>query len=237
MAVFVAAENTIVPSFQSCISQPASQQGTEATQDKALAISGAVKVQILCSMHLVDRHAGFFAALATLAIASFTLTLWRATHKLWLTSEKTAERQLRAYVFPKDIIITNLNSDPTVTITFKNCGQTPAYDKVVWASMAVAVFPLEEEPKPPETGPTESIAHVGPGMETHSFVKPDVPITTDEINGIQSGKAALYLCGAVNYTDAFGKRRFSRFAAYRGGDAPDFTDGPMAIYKKWNEAN
>lgn len=35
---------------------------------------------------------------ATVAIAFFTLTLWRSTDKLWLSSSDAAQRQLRAYI-------------------------------------------------------------------------------------------------------------------------------------------
>jgi len=58
-------------------------------------------------------------------------------------------------------------------------------------------------------------------------------------DAIRDGHAAIYLAGAVHYRDAFGKERFTKFCYFRDAHAGDrlFADGPMAVYKEWNEAS
>ena len=46
---------------------------------------------MICSLRLVDRHNGFFAAVAAFIIAAFTFTLWQSTEKLWRASEDQLE--------------------------------------------------------------------------------------------------------------------------------------------------
>ena len=108
-------------------------------------------------------HAEFWTALATIAIAAFTLTLKWSTDRLWTAGERqlahfedTAERQLRAYIFPRHTKLIDFNSNPLVQIIFKNSGQTPAYDTALWATVAVAAYPLENEPERPSGLGTES---------------------------------------------------------------------------------
>jgi hypothetical protein len=130
-----------------------------------------------------------------------------------------------------------MNHAPRITITFKNCGQTPAYDVVLYTTTAAAVYPMLEEPKGPAIPPTESRGHLGPGMSFHYYGIPDPPVTSDEIAGIRAGKAALYMFGEISYIDAFEKKRFVKFCYFRGGPDDLYQEGPMAIYKQWNRAN
>jgi hypothetical protein len=144
---------------------------------------------------------------------------------------------LRAYVFPESVSLAIINGlSPEITIVFKNCGQTPAYDVALYTTTAAAVYPLPEEPKGPTIPPTESMGHLGPGMSLHYYGIPDPPITSGEITGIRAHKVALYIFGSISYTDAFKKKRFVNFCYFRGGPDP-FRDGPMAVYKQWNKAN
>lgn len=166
------------------------------------------------------------AALAflTLTLAAGTLFLWLATRRLVKESEETAERQLRAYIFPENVIVDATHGVLRYTITFKNCGQTPAYDVTLYTTMAAAVYPMLEEPKGPATPPTESNGHLGPGLSIHCHTIPDPPVTSDEIKAIRAGKAALYLFGKISYTDAFKKKRFVNFCYFRGGPYNSFGD-------------
>ena len=92
LVILIGAENQFAPSFQSCISQGASQQTTKDFKEKRQFIVIGVETQIICSLRLVDTHSGFFAVLAAFCLAAFTFTLKRSTDKLW----KAGERQLRA---------------------------------------------------------------------------------------------------------------------------------------------
>lgn len=177
------------------------------------------------------KYGEWLLFLATVALAITTWMLVRS-------AEDTAERQLRAYVFPKDVTIANIASSPEVTVSLYNCGQTPAHDHTVWATMGVAGYPLLDEPLPPANDPKESKGPLAPGDTTHFFATLETPITQAELNGMKEGRVAIYVAGAVLYTDAFGKHRFTKFCFFRG-DAGRRThdDGPMSTYPKWNEAN
>jgi hypothetical protein len=65
-----------------------------------------------------------------LVLAAGTLFLWLATKRLVRGSEKTAERQLRAYVLVSSARVHDFGIErpPKVEVVIKNSGQTPAFD-------------------------------------------------------------------------------------------------------------
>jgi hypothetical protein len=79
IVVFGWAENQIAPSFQSCIGEQSGQKAAQSSENNGSVIARLIKAQAVCSLQLIDRHNGFFAALA--AVAAFTFTLWWATDK------------------------------------------------------------------------------------------------------------------------------------------------------------
>jgi hypothetical protein len=103
IAIFVWAENQIAPSFQACTSQNASERGGEGSKNNG-GVASVVKAQSICSLRLIDRHNGFFAALAALIVAAFTFTLWVATSKqagLTLEALKLAREEFGAINRPE----------------------------------------------------------------------------------------------------------------------------------------
>lgn len=86
-ALFIFVENAVAPNFQSCVSQHSTSQGDEKTQQKGRVVLKTVLAESVCTLQLIDRHNGFFAAVAAFVIAGFTFTLWRSTEKLWRASE------------------------------------------------------------------------------------------------------------------------------------------------------
>jgi hypothetical protein len=92
-------------------------------------------------------------ALATVAIGIFTLTLKLSTDRLWIASEKqrqlyedTAKRQLRAYLSIELAVRDGphqLVPEFKAKITFKNCGQTPAYEGTLW--MNIYAYPQDTQ--------------------------------------------------------------------------------------------
>jgi hypothetical protein len=69
----------------------------------------------------------------TFGLFMATLYLWRATMRLVTDAEKTAERQLRAYmtVEPGGFIAWSAGVQGRAAINAKNVGSTPAYDVTV----------------------------------------------------------------------------------------------------------
>jgi hypothetical protein len=79
--VFVWSENEFAHSFQSCVAKTRSQETTEHPDKQSYAVAVIVRAQLDCSFRFIDQHNGFFAALAAMAVAAFTFTLWISTSK------------------------------------------------------------------------------------------------------------------------------------------------------------
>ena len=226
LTLLVVAENTISQSFQSCISQTTAQQGAQGSNKNGQIIAGVIKAQVTCSVSLVDRHAGFFAALATLAIACFTLTLWLATHKLWLASENTAKRQLRAYVFVVNAERIS-HHVPALGTRFevKNTGQTPAYD--VFISIGAKFDGLLLTSPPPKLKKEDYSFAIGPGKSiTHTMIA-DPVLAPDEMEAINHDAGKLFIIGRIDYRDTFGQVQYTEFQVEYGHDS--MRDGALRL--------
>lgn len=174
-------------------------------------------------------------AIFTVILAVSTLLLWISTRKLVIGAELTAERQLRAYVLVENALTTQFGPVSKIQIAFKNSGQTPAYRLSVWASIEVAVDPLEQRPDPP-SGESEQKGTFGAGATLHLLEETTRIIVTEELNGVRSGEAGLYIFGQLSYTDIFQKIRTTTFCFIYGGAGGVHPDGNMRPYKDWNEA-
>jgi hypothetical protein len=195
---------------------------------------------------LLDAIAVPLTALATVAIGYFTFTLKASTDRLWIAGEKarklsgdTAKRQLRAYIFSDHakVIGFNTNSHILVTAAFKNSGQTPAYNVIVWVNCHIAAYPLEGKRERPTDESGASRGHVGPGATFHVPMQLSETKTASQTAAIRAGVGAIYYYGEVTYIDAFWQARFTRFCFMYGGDAGCNSEGVMATYGDWNEAN
>ena len=179
-------------------------------------------------------------AMFTLVLAVSTIGLWVATLWLYLGGEKHSERQLRAYIVATvqaDIQNFNAAARPLVILGFVNAGQTPAHDVRVFTSCAVAKFPLNGPPKPPEElGPGHSEGVIGPQGTFHIRQKSHEVVTVEEHRAVQKGAAAFYVYGEVFYRDAFKRQLHTRFCHFYHGEAAKNINGPLASYHKWNEA-
>jgi hypothetical protein len=71
LLLFLWAENHVAPSFQSCVSQNSTKQSAESSNDYGNIVAVVVKAQSICSLRLIDRHNGFFAAIAAAIVAHF----------------------------------------------------------------------------------------------------------------------------------------------------------------------
>jgi hypothetical protein len=202
--------------------------------DEKIAFYTEVLALFTALLAVVSAWQGYFLYRADKTAA---LTASAARDSIELAGN-TAVRQLRAYIFPETAILQNSASSPVCSVICKNCGQTPAYDLTVWTTTSAAFYPLEIAPSGPDTPRAESCGHLGPRMTVHFFATPDPPITNSEVAAMRSGKGAIYLYGVVTYVDCFGESRSVKFCYYRGGHGDCiYADGPMAVYKKWNEAD
>jgi hypothetical protein len=175
-----------------------------------------------------------FAATFLLFVA--TLGLWLATVRLVRGAEKTAERQLRAYLGITQATASNFGAGQIfmVSITVKNSGQTPAYKVTQHYSIMGGAYP-RKEPLPQVVVPGGP-STLGPG-EVHILeISMHRPLPGSAYSQITSGDAAIYIWGSIMYEDTFGssrETRFSyifggRFGVHRGGAVVPSEDGNMS---------
>jgi len=164
--------------------------------------------------------------LGTDPVATFTALLFVATFLLWLATkrlvsnaEKTAERQLRAYLGRggkpefRELIQPDQSKVYEFLVPVKNSGQTPAYKVVARGRAAFYSIPLPTDAdltlKP---APHGSRAPLGPGQEIQVLCASDA-INVPEVLLMQRPRLqqTLYLVGIVEYSDAFGHRHELRF--------------------------
>jgi hypothetical protein len=191
----------------------------------------------------IDKIDGAITALATFAIAFFTLTLWRSSEKMWLTtqralehSELTAERQLRAYVHVCTVNASPVGSLINYYLEVRNFGQTPAYE--VKLSFVIKLADLPEkagELVPPET-PNISQAVLPPQVSIHDNFTPAQQLSPNQVLKIQSDKAAIFVAGQITYRDIFGKDRLTEFRYYLSKMTGEQTSGALAISAQGNRA-
>lgn len=176
----------------------------------------------------------------TLVLAASTIGLWVATIGLYLAGERHSERELRAYISgPNKAEVINFHTtNPASLLTFKNSGKTPAHEVSVWASSAVAVFPLENPPAAPNktVGEGASMGVIGPGDDFHARFASDIAVTPEERTEVIAGRCAFFVYGELTYTDSFGRARHTTFCRFLRANDARGSRGNMAIYHKWNKA-
>lgn len=162
-------------------------------------------------------------------IATFTGLMFFATALLWWSTrglvkgaERTAERQLRAYVFVDAASISGLDDSDKVAavISIKNTGQTPAARLMHLGGMALTAYPPAEDFPfhPSGQGVPQSRGSLGPGMRQGKFNVGEA-LGSDQKRGLQDGAMAIYVFGRIDYEDAFGKPRFTSYRFMVGGNA------------------
>jgi hypothetical protein len=174
----------------------------------------------------LDDHSGGIIAIFTIILAVFTVRLAKATDKLVASANATAERQLRAYLYPDKFRRVERMGIQMVTAEVRNHGQTPAYDYRIRVHIAFAPFPY--------TGHDTGAAFIersgggavppGTGMGC-DFHFPKELMTDEEIALVRRGERALWVVGSVTYRDAFGEPRWSNFRLYS-----TTTDWPVGAF-------
>lgn len=151
---------------------------------------------------------------------------------------RTTRRQLRAYMFVDKVFISNVanplprkllggKSDeetpaaisrplegPLAYLEFKNSGQTPAYDVVVWGDIVSREFPLTSLlPHQDPIAQWVAKASVPPGGGTNKTSGIQQPLSAEEIDKLRTipPTAAIYIYGTITYKDTFGKKRFTHY--------------------------
>jgi hypothetical protein len=172
---------------------------------------------------LLNSYSGLVAALATVAIACFTLTLKQATTRLWRASERQADLVRdamiageRAFVFCVGLTaFYDAPADPRRPIhnwrfrpRWENSGDTPTKNMTMHTQCVLldaplaAGFDFNYVPGPNEIG----TALIPPKVTIMGGISPFDPrpaITPQDLIEAQRGTKMLYLWGWAKYFDVF----------------------------------
>lgn len=176
-------------------------------------------------------------ALATGAIAWFTWELRRSTDKLWKAGEETAARQLRAYVSVSSKELTGVftGATPTIALTVKNAGQTPATHVTAWCRIHMVEWPSSSEPAIETTNLEEgSMTIIGPGQCVNIGANLHGPLAAVDVVSLRpGGDYRLLIKGQIKYRDTFGDSHLTTFKL-RSWGVSDSADGPAEC--RWAES-
>jgi hypothetical protein len=170
------------------------------------------------NQHNVERifeflreHDAEIVALSTVVMSVFTVALFFATWLLWITGRRHARQELRAYVLMRDIQLINSDNIVEATAYVRNFGKTPAYDFRLVCTLALRETGTTELKPDPIPRGQQSISTLAPGDETECFRRFEKPLSEEQFALIAEGKLKIFVFGRFDYTDAFGKARFTNF--------------------------
>jgi hypothetical protein len=174
--------------------------------------------------------------LVTAGLWLFTALLWRAT-KLAVAdtavgikvatdtlahAQMVSERELRAYVMVTLQGASMAGKSPGAAVEVYNRGKTPAHDVCVRWSLFTGTAGIAQKDvdaiEQSATNPEDARMLLGPDEHRGANVLVD-EFNEDEIAAVRNRSEFLYVIGCVDYTDAFGHRRHTRFChRYQGSD-------------------
>lgn len=159
--------------------------------------------------------AGFLGLLGSLAFTYFSL---RQTQAALSLQQNTSEQGLRAYLGIDKYDLTDFapGKAPTIAVTFKNYGQTPAF-KVI-EKQSVKIIPKGGEPNFDVDGIIES-GTLNPGEENETFASLGIltPAAYARFKGAEPSDGDIVsVVGEAVYT-TFGTQRTLRYAIHFHG--------------------
>jgi hypothetical protein len=180
------------------------------------------------------------AAIFTARQAYLTNKQLRVARDTLAVTQDTARRQLRAYIFPRQLELTGLS--PTTLATahqeVRNAGQTPAYAASAIGGIAIRPYPIPENANFTITpSHNETVyAVINPGATIHGFLDADVIFNADAIDKIKDGLTfRVYVYGSITYKDAFLIDHHSNFCFSYFGVGPRLTN--PEVCPKHNDAD
>ena len=192
--------------FKTCIQQDPKQTSENKPEDHLSSFVARADLYRDCLGDFVHDRKDETLVAFTIILAFSTIFLWVATRDLVSSAEKTARRQLRAYisVVNGDIELVNGGNGIRAQVKIKNFGQTPAYGASAWAVVRVLEadatgFSMKKGEKPA----VHSV--MGPSAET--VVARLAAVSTDDLAAIYDGTKRIFVWGRVEYIDAFDRHR------------------------------
>lgn len=142
----------------------------------------------------------------------------------------------RAYVSVSDASISDLTGGnaPTVAVTIKNTGVTPAYDLTWRATFTAREFPEPQEIVLDRTKDAPKI--VLPPGSVLSYKWTFTDWKSEWGKKIGEGDAAVFAVGEIFYKDVFGNSHFTKYRLIHGGDSM-VSPGKFGPAAEGNEAD
>jgi uncharacterized repeat protein (TIGR01451 family) len=159
---------------------------------------------------------------ANIILAVFAILLYYSSTEQIDLSRKTAKIELRAYLQIVNATATQMAIGKTleVTITYKNTGQTPAYNVNIQASIKPGGNPIDDNTwlklyKTTSQGSNVlgSNFPIDFTIKSNWFIKDSTTIPAWESGGKYFG-----VYGIIHYEDIFGLSHWNRFYFYWQGD-------------------
>ena len=176
----------------------------------------------------------------TTVLAIFTILLWLATKRLVIDAGKTANRQLRAYVFVDGLGISafGIGNTPEATLTLKNFGQTPAYNVRVLAVITVVKKASElAEFLAKAQMPIVDPVQIGPGGSVYPSCEFGGAITDSGFSQLKNNSVTLYFHGRIDYTDIFNQPHWATFRTAQDGKGAPVGSNKLIVCDEGNDAD
>ena len=178
----------------------------------------------------------FFLAGVTGGLAVFTFKLWKSTNQLVIGAEKTAQKQLRAYVMIDKAQIVGLGDGqtPVAHLVIKNAGQTPAYHLTGIGGIAMGISWEALQPST-QNGPLQMThASLGPNCITEQFYPAPRQLHCGENADLLNGSKTIFVYGEMHYRDTFDIDHFIEYRFQVGGSV-GIRGNQLAICQEGND--
>jgi hypothetical protein len=127
---------------------------------------------------------------------------------------------------------------PGVFWIIKNYGQTPAYDVVHWGAFQVLETRLEHTAVVPALDPAGPKTHIAPSAHGTKGYWYNRPLSPQEMEDVKNGVRAVYVCGRIEYRDAFKRKRFTDYRmTYTASAYPPVAPTAFNYCEDGNDAN
>jgi hypothetical protein len=195
------------PSYEECKTAATKQSNTEQTSQFF-----GVPVIWRCTGRFIDKNDTIILALATVAIAMFTIVLVLVTNRQARLTKEALIADKRSFVFAESIQPIWELDKPSGQYYWRfrpfwrNSGDTPTKRLTLYVdcelrnSLLPVGFNFNQTRIPPGTGMLGPKAGNLGGLAPHM---PGVAITPQDILDIQNGRKFLYLWGWARYFDVF----------------------------------
>ena len=207
LAAFYFAERSFSPVFQACVEKQQAADVKPITEDDIPGRwVGPVQKGIRCSGEFVAANSAAITALAAIAVAAFTVTLWIATGRQAALARQVLMAGKRAFVFPAGVVAlpeSNAktgNFDWRLVPAWENSGEMPTRNLRIYTDCLLTNVPLPENFSFSQIDPEEppAMAMLGPKATSKGGIAPhsgSPALTPQDILDIQSGRRFLYLWG------------------------------------------